>query len=182
LRTLEYWSSQNPDFEAVYLTLPFGSRIIFENLAVDIRDVMVGIVPTNYLERQMLSCIALQDHWNGWMGPWPNVIDIHQVRLCHQLHESASVVQVTGARASQAVVIKALTSFPKYIYHELKLLLIMLPHPNIISRPRHIVTKRCGFVAKSRSLASRCCIIHAGHCETSCLFVEFMGCCVLLTS
>ncbi len=148
LRTLEYWSSQQPDFEALYLSLPFGSRIFLENLAEDVRNIRLRILPTHYLELQLLSCAALQHHWNDWMGPWPEVIDIRNVRLCRQLHESVSVVEVPGARASQTVVMKALTSFPKYLFHELKLLLTMPPHPNIISRPRHIVTKKCAFGGK----------------------------------
>jgi hypothetical protein len=148
LRTLEYWSSRNPDFEAIYLSLPFGSRILFENLAVDVRDIRVRIVPTHYLERQLLSCADLQRLWDNWGGPWPELVDIHNVQHCRQLSESISVVQVPGPQGSQTMVMKALTSYPKYLYHELKFLLTLPPHPNIISRPKHIVTKRCGFGGK----------------------------------
>jgi serine/threonine protein kinase len=92
-----------------------------------------------------LSCGDLQTLWGGSIGPWPELVDIRHVRHCHQLHDSISVVQVPGRQGSHTVVLKALTSYPKYLYHELKLLLTLPAHPNIISRPQHIVTKRCGF-------------------------------------
>jgi len=149
LRTLEYWSSQNPEFEAVHNRLPFGSRILFENLAVNVRDIRIQIVRTHYLERQLLSCASLQGFWNIPAGDWPKTIDISQVHLCRQLHDSVSVVRVPGPEGSQTLVMKALTSFPKYLYHELKYLLTLPPHPNMISRPRHLVTKKCGFGGKT---------------------------------
>jgi hypothetical protein len=99
LRTLEYWSSQNPNFEAVYRGLPFGSRIVFENLAVNVRDIRVQIVRTHYLERQLLSCATLQRLWNLSADNWPEIIDIRQVQLCRQLHDSVSVVRVPGPKA-----------------------------------------------------------------------------------
>jgi hypothetical protein len=148
LRTLEYWSWEKPNFEAEYLSLPFGSRILFENLAVDVRNIGVRIVPTHYLERQLLSCEDLEKLWGDSIGPWPEPVDIRHVRHCRQLHESVSVVQVPGRQGSHTMVMKALTSYPKYLYHELKLLLTLPAHPNIVSRPQHIVTKRCGFSSK----------------------------------
>jgi hypothetical protein len=148
LRTLEYWSSENPDFEAVYNGLPFGSRIVFENLAVDVREIRVQIVQTHYLERQLLSCAALHKLWDLPADSWPDVIDFSQVQVIRQLHDSVSVVQILCPRGPQIMVMKALTSHPKYLYHELKILLSLPPHPNIISRPRHLVTKKCGFGSK----------------------------------
>jgi len=152
LRTLEYWSLQVPDFEAVYLSRPFGSRILFENLALNIRDIRVKIVPTHYLERQLMSCSDLKRLWVNWELPWPEPVDIRRVQQCRQLYESVSVVQVPGRQGPQTMVMKALTSYPKYLYHELKFLLTLPPHPNIISRPQHIVTKRCGFGGKTAVL------------------------------
>lgn len=58
LRALGSW--EKPNFEAEYLSLPFGSRILFENLAVDVRNIGVRIVLTHYLERQLLSCEDLE--------------------------------------------------------------------------------------------------------------------------
>lgn len=149
LRTLEYWSSQNPDFEAVYNGLPFGSRIVFENLAANVRDIRVQILRTHYLERQLLSHAALQALWKLPADSWPDMIDISQIQLCRQLHDSVSVVRVPGPEGMQTLVMKALTSFPKYLYHELKYLLTLPPHPNTIFRPQHLVTKKCGFGAKT---------------------------------
>jgi len=135
LRTLEYWSWEKPNFETEYVSLSFGSRILFENLAVDIRNIGIRIVLMHYLERQLLSCEVLEKLWGDSIGPWPEFIDIRHVRHCRQLQGSVSVVQVSGRQGSHSKVMKALMSHPKYLYHELKLLLTLLAHLNIISWP-----------------------------------------------
>lgn len=152
LRTLEHWSSKNPDLEIMYSKLPFGSRIVFENLATDIRDIRICIMPNHNLERQLLSFDSLQSLWNLSAAAWPKIIDIGRIRLCRQLHDSVSLVQVLDSQGPQMMVLKALTSYPKYLYHELRILLTLPPHPNIISRPRHIITKKCSFGGKTAIL------------------------------
>jgi len=149
LRTLEYWTRDYIDFETVYNRLPFGSRIVFENLARDIRNIRPRIVPTHYLERQLLSQTSLQSLWDIPASSWPELVDISQVHLSQQLHDSVSLVHIYGTQGSQTRILKALTSSPKYLYHELKVLLTLPSHPNIISRPHHLVTKKCCFGGKT---------------------------------
>jgi hypothetical protein len=149
LRALEYWTSNYPNFEDKYNELPFGSRIVFENLATDIRDIRISVVPTHYLERQLMSQTSLQELWNLPKSCWPEKIDISQVELCQQLHDSVSLVRVSDPEGLRTMILKALTSSPKYLYHELKTLLTLPPHPNIISRPPQLVTKKCRFGSKT---------------------------------
>src|SRR5699024_1980643 len=56
-------------------------------------------------------------------------------------HDSVCLVKIDG----RTWIFKALTSYTKYLYHELRQLLAMPPHPNVIARPVHLVTKRCSF-------------------------------------
>jgi len=149
LRTLEYWTHHYPGFEAVYNNLPFGSRIVFENLTTNIRDIRIQIVPTHFLERQLMSLTSLQSLWNLPASSFPELVDISQVQLLRQLYESVSLVQFETPQGLQIRTFKALTSYPKYIYHELKVLLTLPPHPNIISKPSHLVIKKCGFGGKT---------------------------------
>lgn len=163
LRTLEYWSSTIADFETVYHNLPFGSRIVFENLTSDIRDIRVNIVQTHDLERQLLSKRELQVLRGFPSEDWPETVDISCLEHLGQLHESVSVVQVRSKDGNKTEILKALTSYPKYLYHELRTLLSLPPHPNIIGRPLHLVSKRCrwggntaiiGFMTKYHSMGT----------------------------
>jgi serine/threonine protein kinase len=141
VRVLDRWSGHIPDFEAFYNNLPFGSRIVLQNIEADIRSVRIQILQTHFLERQLLSVGSLQSMWKLPSDSWPETTDISNVTLVQQLHDSVSLV----SHAGQARVMKSLTSSPKYLYHELKVLLTMSPHPNIISKPSHLIVKQCNF-------------------------------------
>ena len=143
VRVLEHWMNQFQDFKVFYNELPFGSRIVLENIAADIKDVRLQVIKTHFLERQLLSSGSLQRIW-GFSSPWPELADIAEVHLLRQLHDSVSLIQLRNQR----YILKALTSHPKYLYHELKVLLTLPSHPNIISRPVHLVTKQCRFGGK----------------------------------
>lgn len=172
LRTLQIWTLEGlkdganefvpgdlDSFEAFYRSLPFGSRIVFENLTLNIRDIRITVAPTHYLERYLRSAEALETYWGGNEAqaaggrtalPLPPSVDYLRVSVVNQLHDSVSVVQIDGQ--GPLWILKALTSHSKYLYHELRILLSMEPHPNIISRPAHLVTKRCSFGSKTAVL------------------------------
>lgn len=143
VRVLEYWTNQFEDFKFFYNDLPFGSRIVLENITTDIKEVRVQVVKTHFLERQLLSCESLQSMW-GFSSPLPELVDLSEVHLLRQLHDSVSLVRLRN----QSYILKALTSHPKYLYHELKVLLTLPPHPNIVSRPAHLILKQCKFGGK----------------------------------
>lgn len=150
LRALEEWSEAWgwAEFQEAYLNMPFGSRILIKNIAIDPREMIIDIVPYYAVEQQMMSIDALQAMWNLPPGIWPAVLDIQELRFVEQLHESISLVRISKDDP-QLYVFKSLTDDLKPFYHELKTLLTLTDHPNIISRPSHIVTKRCGFGGKT---------------------------------
>ncbi|KJZ78317.1 hypothetical protein HIM_02355 [Hirsutella minnesotensis 3608] len=140
LRILQHWTSAMPDPSQIYHNLPFGSRIALQNLPVNVSDVRISIAPTHYLERQLLSVPTLLRFW-GDDVKLPPTVDIEEVEYLSQLHDSVCLVNIAG----QTWIFKAITSYTKYLYHELRQLLVLKPHSNIIARPVHLVTKRCSF-------------------------------------
>lgn len=142
-RRLHLWT-KTLERPADYLgSLPFGSRIVFKNMALDIHQIDIEIGPAHALETFLFSEAQFKETW----GPdvrLPPAIDISQVQFLEQIHDSTCQVRVDGVD----YVMKALTSFSKYLYHELKLLLTMKPHPSIMSAPVHIVTKKVKFGSK----------------------------------
>ncbi|KAG4444317.1 hypothetical protein IFR05_000191 [Cadophora sp. M221] len=145
LRALEFWSASISNFEIMYRELPFGSRIMFENMSKDIRNIRIRVIRTHDLERQLLPLAALK---LNRLNPLPEILDISQLTLIRQFQDSAALVRVIGSDENDVVVFKTLSDTPKYLYHELEILLTMPEYANIISRPRHIVTKNCRFGGK----------------------------------
>lgn len=144
LRLLQYWTSTLDDPRQIYQNIPFGSRIVFNNLPRDVSKVQVSIAPTYYLERQMLSVSSFQSFWGSHVD-LPPTVDIHDVVYLSQLHDSVCLIEYEG----KTWIFKALTSYTKYLYHELRQLLSIKAHPNIVARPVHLITKKCSFGSKT---------------------------------
>ncbi|KAF8848039.1 hypothetical protein BDZ45DRAFT_681483 [Acephala macrosclerotiorum] len=145
---LTHWSNSMPNFSTFYNSLPFGSRILFHNITTNISSVRVQVLKTHFLERQFLSLPTLQSFWSIPPSNVPPSIDISHLHLLHQLHDSVSLIQLPNHNHSQRWIFKSLTSSPKYMYHELKVLLSIREHKNVISRPKYLVTKQTNFGAK----------------------------------
>ena len=147
IRTLQLWvRTEFEDIESFadfYRRVPFGTRLVFENLSLNIHEIQVRVGPNHYLERQLLSVSQLADIW-GHGFTFPEEVDIFDVDVVKVLHDSVCLARIKG----QLYIFKALTSGFKYLYHELKILSTISPHPNVIPRPVHIVKKTCQFGAK----------------------------------
>lgn len=144
LRILQYWTSTFDDPQDIYKDVPFGSRIVFGNLPVDVTTARISVAPMHYLERQLLAVSTLQRLWAD-IPQLPPTVDMSEFVYMSQLHDSVCLVEYQG----RTWIFKALTSYTKYLYHELRQLLRIPSHPNIVAHPVHLVTKRCGFGGKT---------------------------------
>jgi hypothetical protein len=151
IRTLQFWVAtefQDLDaFEAFYRSAPFGTRLVFENMSLDVRQISVRVGLNHNLERQLLSVSDLTKLW-GSDFVFPQVIDFDEVQVVRVIHDSVCIVDIAGERC----IFKALTSGSKYLYHELKTLCTLKPHSNVIDRPIHMVRKLCRFGGKKAIL------------------------------
>jgi hypothetical protein len=138
VRKLQSWTRTLGDPAIWYMSLPFGSRIVFQTLSLHLHEIEVSVAYTSYLERQLLSVPAISSMWGVSLPP---TIDIFEIHVVEQLHDSVCLVQIYG----ELWILKALTSYTKYLYHELKLLLTTVPHSNVVARPAHLITKLCKF-------------------------------------
>jgi serine/threonine protein kinase len=145
LRILHYWAKQMTDPTEIYRDMPFGSRILLRNMPANVADAVVMIVPAHHLEAQLRTLPSLQEHWATDIQEYPPTKDLSELGYISQLHDSTTLVQIEG----KLWIFKALTSYSKYLYHELRQLLIIPPHPHIMSRPAHLITKKCSFGDKT---------------------------------
>ncbi|KAJ8127366.1 hypothetical protein O1611_g6270 [Lasiodiplodia mahajangana] len=147
IRTLQNWTQSTfkdvDDFEQFYKSKPFGSRLVFENLSFDTRQINVKVGPNHNLELQLLPLKKLTALWGTTLQSL-QVIDFFNVHVVSVLHDSVCLVRIEG----QLFIFKALVGGIKYLYHELKTLCTVEPHANIISRPIHLVSKACSFGGK----------------------------------
>ncbi|KAK0647045.1 hypothetical protein B0T16DRAFT_458909 [Cercophora newfieldiana] len=148
--SLQSWSESIRDFETVYWDLPFGSSIVLSQLGTtqEAQNLCIDFSLNYKVEQQLLSVAALQDLWGFDRSSWPMVLDISQLHLVRQPHDAISLVTIDGCGEGELMVFKSLTQDIRFLYHELRILLSMPPHPNIIGRPKYIVTKLCRFGAK----------------------------------
>jgi serine/threonine protein kinase len=155
VRALQAWIAESgPDgYSTLCEALPFGSRIIFETLHFDVRKTKISVVPTYYVERQLLGLAKLDESLRVAPELLPEAVDISRLSIVQELHDSVCLVRIQedrgGDRDDELWILKALTSSTKYLFLELRNLLQMDPHPNVISRPPYIVTKRCLFGGKT---------------------------------
>jgi hypothetical protein len=158
LRTLDNWSSTISDFHSMYGALPFGSRIVFENMEKDITQIRIQILRTHDLERQMWSITFLPSRFTKYPSViLPPTLDISRLHLVQQIHDSTAIVELDkfGTKShlsteveKETLIFKTLSDSPSYLYHELSILLTMPPHPNIIAAPVHLVTRKVRFGSK----------------------------------
>lgn len=144
LRILHHWASNMEDPRRIYERVPFGSRIVFRNLPLNVAHADIVIAPAHALERQLLSVPNLEEFWGSDLQ-LPRTVDINEVVYKKQLHDSVCLVIIEGT----VLIFKGLTSYSKYLYHELRQLLLIKPHTNVVARPIHLVTKKCSFGSKT---------------------------------
>lgn len=148
VRALDVWSASQPNFKKVYMEMPFGSFIVIDRMSVDIREMTIHLVPVYEVELQWLSIPKLQEKWKIPSSRWPEPIDISQLETVVQLQETITLVRLSCKPSSDTFVFKSTTDEVRFLYDELRALLEMEGHPNILPKPLYIVTKKCAFGGK----------------------------------
>ncbi|KAB5551078.1 hypothetical protein GE09DRAFT_1033720 [Coniochaeta sp. 2T2.1] len=150
LQAIEHWSSSLLDFEDQYISVPFGSQIIVTELNPDpiATASSIQLVPNYSVEQAMMSIDCLQQLWPSDL-PWPEAIDTTDLRFRSQIHEAITLVTIPSSSSPHSdYVFKSLLRDQKYLYNELKMLLSLPPHPNLVPRLLYVVTHRCRFGGK----------------------------------
>ncbi|KAG6364516.1 hypothetical protein INS49_006117 [Diaporthe citri] len=151
---LHHYGVKQPGFLQQYQRLPFGSKLVFLNIAANPDDILIEIQPNYQLEIKSSSLESLSSLWKADFAKlvWPPAVDIKSLQLVKQLHDTVTVVQVEAgvlhSGHSQTAIFKSSTEGFDHLLHELRILIQMPPHPHIMPRPIAIVTKKCGFGGK----------------------------------
>jgi serine/threonine protein kinase len=127
---------------------------------VNIEQIKVHMIRDYKTERQLLSVSKLQELWKLPSTSWPKTISLYHLEHYSQIHDTISLVRIPTLHSDKLFVFKSAVDDVKFLYHELKLLLTMPPHSNIMPRPLFLVinkdrysteNKVYGFVMEYRS-------------------------------
>ncbi|EAQ84188.1 hypothetical protein CHGG_10592 [Chaetomium globosum CBS 148.51] len=160
--------------EERWWSIPFGWAVVVDFLEVVAGEgdgvgrveEEVALVPGYGVEQGMVDWQGLRAMWEGevdWEGV--EVVEWERLRFKRQVHEVISVVEVAGLAEGKEVVFKSVLQQQeqRYMYNELKMLLSLGSHPNLIARPLGVVTKKgrfgnrrgvCGFLLEWFPLGS----------------------------
>ena len=168
IRRLQLWTeATDPDgplsFQKMLSTFPFGSRIVFENLDLDVRKIRMSFGQTHEQERQYLSLPKLRASLRlDAQYQLPPTVDVSDLSHIHQLHDSVCTVRFNAASLTKhpelkldtetTWIFKTLTSDTKYMYSELRVLLAMPEHDNVMAKPEYLVVKVCNFGNKKGTI------------------------------
>lgn len=146
---LESHCRRHPNFFEEYLRLPFGSRLVFEDIESDAEQMKLVVIPRREVEQQSKTVASLRTLWAGIIPQesWPQAVPLGQLSLVRQLHDSISVVNLAKV-PKQLFIFKSSADNLDFVYHELKFLLSTPPHQNMMPRPPFLVTKRASFGGK----------------------------------
>ncbi|KAI0115732.1 hypothetical protein GGR51DRAFT_360843 [Nemania sp. FL0031] len=155
-RALDHWCAVDTHFLERYQRLPFGSQLVFENIAANVENMRLAVVPNRGLEAKSVSLCALQRLWANEVAreAWPPALDVMQLQLVRQLHDTISIVTVDrdtafgGYPSDGGIIFKSVIDSYDHLYHELRFLLTAAPHDHIMPRPLAVVTKLSAFGGK----------------------------------
>lgn len=148
-RALTLWASEEPDFEQRYLDMPFGSRVVIGDISLSRPERNIYLVPLYEVERQWLDLRTLKRTWQDISTEaWPPTIMLDELSLVQQPHDTVTLACIPKLGDDMLYVYKSVVRDVTYLYHELRMLLSMPPHDNVVSRPLYIVTKACKFGGK----------------------------------
>ncbi|KAI1144781.1 hypothetical protein F4825DRAFT_310526 [Nemania diffusa] len=159
LALLNQWSD-GVDLTKLLAATPFGSS--FRVAGQSITQLKIWMSPNFELQCRYLSVPRLKCLWGSLK--LPPLIDLDQLEFESRLHDSISLVNLPNG---QQVIFKGVIRAVARMYHELRELLNIPPHPNIIARPIFIVTRKvrdieqpavCGFILQFHTGGS---LLHA---------------------
>lgn len=153
---LQYWESTvHVDFDLLLEAMPLGSCIVLENLSSTFQNMAFRLYPQMDYETRFLSLDSLKSMWVNDRINLPPVVRLKELNIKWRLTPHVSAIKHPRARSEILWVYKSKISNPRHLYHELRNLLLLQPHPNVLSQPAYLVTTNmyasndervCGFI------------------------------------
>lgn len=154
VQALSSWSARQPYFDEIYRALPYGSKIVFENIVPFPSQPRIRIVPDNTWSERLLPIETLRDFWKLPPNGWPASIHMNSLEVVFQINENVALVRAPEIGGSTPFIFKTNVRSMKHFYHELKLLLTMENYPGITSKPLRVVICNESGIGSSRDMVA----------------------------
>jgi hypothetical protein len=153
---LTHWQISMGDwFDTVFAAMPLGSCIVAENLGLQVEETKFRFIPAVTIESNLLGPDDLRSIWSGDGLELPPTIELSRLELQVRLNDCVSVVTIPKLSATKKWICKLNIADPRYLYHEIRILLMLPKHPHLPQRPAFLVStitrmsceeKLCGFI------------------------------------
>lgn len=149
---LDNWAEET-SLVPILTTLPMGSNFILDENPREIASTWLS--PNYELQRRYLGVSRLKQLWHPL--DVPPTIDLEDLQSLSRIHDSVSLVILPN---KETAIFKGAIKIVARMYHELRELLRIPDHPNVISSPKYIVTREvngllepavCGFILEYHS-------------------------------
>ncbi|KAF9894824.1 hypothetical protein FE257_004445 [Aspergillus nanangensis] len=141
LRVLENWATRMSSTTTSLTDLTIGSRLMVSGQPDGACSNMnVYLSPNFELQRRYLSLDNLAAIWGGRVDI-PPCTEFDQLISLYRLDENVSVVSSENTLWQGPAIFKGCTKGIARMYHEIRLLLQLPPHANIVSKPIFLVTR-----------------------------------------
>ncbi|CAG9937551.1 unnamed protein product [Clonostachys rosea f. rosea IK726] len=147
------------NFRGTINKIAMGSRIHIDEIMTSTLS-KIWISPNLELEKRYISPGRLRQLWVDLALDLPQTLDFENMAAISRLHDSTSMVQLANG---EVAVFKGAVRIVARMYHELRELIRMPDHANVLSKPKYVVTRQisgrldgvaCGFIVGYHSGAS----------------------------
>ena len=152
---LEKWAASLPDFNTLYMSQPLGTNISIDKIGENLDATDVHFITDKNLAGRLHSVETVRKMWGLGAEDMPPSIDLRELKFERRIAKSVMTVTLTSDNEQKTYILKCRTDGAQSMYHEIKVLLTLSPHPNIIQRPPYLVTtyskghdehRICGFL------------------------------------
>jgi hypothetical protein len=150
-RALNSWWERDPEAQKTYKKLPFCSNIRCSEIKMNPEDMEFQYLPNENLDELLLIAKELQSMWG--FEQMPEALPIEELHYERQIQTSIGLVTI--ADTGQQYIFKGRPT-PYVLYHEIKMLLSIDRHPNIIERPVKLVTAQTDAMSEPGSVGFCC--------------------------
>ena len=154
-KILEKWAASVSGFDKVYLNQPLGTNILIDKIEENTDATDVHFEIDKNLDNRLYSVETIRGLWCSKIEEMPRSIDIRDLKFLRRIAKSCMTVTIVSDPEQKTYVLKCRTDSAQGMYHEIKLLLNLAPHPHITPRPPRLATiysakhdeqRVCGFL------------------------------------
>ncbi|KAI5457329.1 hypothetical protein BGZ63DRAFT_428045 [Mariannaea sp. PMI_226] len=137
---LDAWSSSKKQ-RPLLRCITIGSRIHIPHMPTENENDAIWIAPNIALKERYLTIDRLMQLWSPLSLNFPPSLDFEELQTVKRLHDTVSIVLLPSG---EKAIFKGVVAVASRMYHELRELLRIPCHPNVMAKPTFLATRTAG--------------------------------------